>query len=286
LKRALLVLLLAAVTSCAPVTVATRPDTSPSTTVSAPTSEPAPTEPAPSTVPLADPCAALVVCTTADSAKPLNITTPGIYDGRGHKVPSIAITASGVTVQGFVVAGGSQTGISSRGANNVIQDNDVSAIRYGTDDLDAIRFFGDHTRILRNRIHSLASGPIKDAHPDCVQTFATRDKGPSSNVEIGWNTCNPGDTQGHGQCVMAEGPGSTDGGGGATGTSARWNIHDNVCATSANQSISLRDIDDVTVTGNSFTGTNAKAVQLVDGSANVTFSGNVLGAGVGKLSGD
>lgn len=296
MRRLLAVLALLLLPGCAPVAVAPEPSAAPSAT-GEPTSTPWPSVPpvsSPSATPTveptstapADPCGAPVVCTTADSTAVLTIKTPGVFDGRGHHVPNIVVQASNVTVENFVVSEGAQTGILSVGANNVIQDNDISAIHYGTDDLDAMRFFGNNVRILHNRIHNLASGPIKDAHPDCVQSWASKSTGTSSDVEIGWNTCNPGDTQGHGQCIMAEGPGSTDGGGGATGTSARWNIHDNVCTTSANQSISLRDIDDVTVVGNTFSGANAKAVQIVDGSTGVTFSGNVLGPNVGALSGD
>jgi hypothetical protein len=88
------------------------------------------------------------------------------------------------------------------------------------------------------------------------------------------------------QCFMAEGPHSTDGGGGAGGVSRDWRIEDNVCEGTSNQAIALRDIHDVVITGNTFAGRNTKAIQRTDGTSGVAATGNVLGPHVGYLIGD
>jgi hypothetical protein len=232
-------------------------------------------------------CAAPTVCITTDQTEPLSIKSSNqTIDGQGHTVPSISVEADHVTIEHFVVSGGSEVGIQVRGVGNVIQDNDISHIHYGTDDADAMRFFGDDTKILRNRVHDLVAGPMKGAHPDCAQTFATDGSGGgSSHFEFAGNHCEGPD--GHGQCVMGEGPGSTDGGGGGPGHSQNWSIHDNYCATHSNQAIALRGIDNVTVKNNNFTrGTGTKAIQANDGSSSLVTKNNILGTGYGTLTGD
>lgn len=232
-------------------------------------------------------CAAATVCITTDQSTPLRITTSNqTIDGQGHTVPSISVNADHVTIEHFVVFGGSQVGIRVQGVGNVIEDNDISQIHYGTDDIDAMRFFGDDTKILRNRVHDLVAGPMQDAHPDCAQTFATDGSGGgSSGFEFAGNHCEGPD--GHGQCVMAEGPGSTEGGGGGPGRSENWSIHDNYCATHSFQSIDLRGVDNVTVKNNDFSGgTGTEAVQANDGSTGLVTTGNILGTGYAKLTGD
>jgi hypothetical protein len=86
---------------------------------------------------------------------------------------------------------------------------------------------------------------------------------------------------------MAEGPASTDGGGGGPGHSLSWSIHDNYCATHSTQAIALRGIDNVTVANNNFTrGTGTEAIQVTDGSNGLVTRSNVLGTGYGALTGD
>jgi hypothetical protein len=232
-------------------------------------------------------CAAPTVCITSDQTEPLSIKSSNeTVDGQGHTVPSISVEGDHVTIEHFVVSGGSQVGIQVRGVGNVIQDNDISHIHYGSDDADAMRFFGDDTKVLRNRVHDLVAGPIEDAHPDCVQTYATDGSGGgSSNFEFAGNHCEgPPD---HGQCVMAEGPGSTEGGGGGPGHSRNWSIHDNYCATHSEQAISLRGIDDVTVENNDFTGgSGTEAIQANDGSTGLVARNNILGTGYPNMTGD
>lgn len=114
-----------------------------------------------------------------------------------------------------------------------------------------------------------------------MQTYASSRPG-ISNVVIAGNDCRRRDLH---QCLMAEGPGSTDGGGGGSGMSRNWQMRDDRFECYANQSVSLRDIDDVTITGNRFVGSGGKAVQVTDGSSNVKPSGNTLGAGYRSLMG-
>jgi len=196
-------------------------------------------------------------------------------------VPGIEITASNVIVQNFVSRGADSTGIWANGANITIQDNTITRVRYTGKDLDAIRFFGNGAKILRNHITNLAGNDPEDSHVDCIQTWASSRPG-SSNVLISGNRCEG--TVLH-QCVMAEGPDSTDGGGGGGGISQNWIIENNYFECYANQSISLRDIHKVNIRGNNFAGAGRKAVQITDGTSGVVFSGNILGPRIRSLSG-
>lgn len=274
----------ATVTSTPAPTTTTEAPTStqvPPTTTTTTTVAPAPSTTATTTVAPPVGCAKPVVCTTADSTAQLKISAPGVYDGQGHRVASIMIRSAGVTVRNFVVTGGTQAGIWSEGAGNVIADNDISNIAYGDDDVDAMRFFGDGTQILRNRVHNLIRGAVKDAHPDCMQTYATPSRGASANVLIEGNDCRGFDFH---QCLMAEGPGSTDGGGGGKGRSENWTIRGNTCEGTSNQSMAFRGVQNVQVIGNKFLGRNNKAIQSTDGST-VTPRENVLGPNVKTLIG-
>ena len=194
----------------------------------------------------------------------------------------IEINASDVIVENFVSSGADSTGIWANGKNVTIQDNTITQVRYTGEDLDAIRFFGDGAKILRNRIQDLAGNDPQDSHVDCIQTWATSRPG-SSNVLIAGNRC---EGEALHQCVMAEGPNSTDGGGGGGGTSQNWIIQANYFECYANQSISLRDIHTVLISCNTFAGTASKAVQMTDGTDGVTFTWNVLGPRIEALSGD
>jgi hypothetical protein len=115
-----------------------------------------------------------------------------------------------------------------------------------------------------------------------MQTYANALPG-SSDIEIAGNDCRGTDLH---QCVMAEGPGSTDGGGGGGGRSRNWWVHDNYFACHANQNVSFRNVTNSVIERNTFAGSGAKAVQLTDGSTNVTVRGNNLGSGYGTVAGD
>lgn len=51
-------------------------------------------------------------------------------------------------IEGFISSGADSTGIWASGKNVTIQGNTVTQVRRTTDDLDAIRFFGDGFRVL------------------------------------------------------------------------------------------------------------------------------------------
>lgn len=219
-------------------------------------------------------------CWTGNTSRPLQITTPGRYNGCGQTVPGIEINASDVIVENFVSRGADSTGIWAAGRNVTIQDNTITQVRHTIYDLDAIRFFGDGTKILRNHIYDLVGNNPGGSHVDCVQTWATSRPG-SSNVLIAGNRCEGIPAQG----VMAEGPGSTGGGGGGGGDSRNWVIEDNYFDCYANQTISLRAIHTVAILRNTFAGAGNKAVQITDGTSGVTFDSNILGSRIGTLFG-
>lgn len=207
------------------------------------------------------------VLTTQDSTAPLEIKDSGtegrpkVYDGQGHTVGTIKIRANWVVVQNFRIKASGQYGFDSRGAHVTIQNNDVKGVhRSGDGDLNGITFFGDYTSILYNTLDNFVSGDAGDSHTDAVQTWNTHPGMSSSFVTIKGNLFKGALKDDHKtyihQCVMAEGKDSTDGGGGGTGTSHDWLIAGNYCTAD----MKFDDIDNVTVTGNEFAGTDKRVV--------------------------
>lgn len=211
----------------------------------------------------------------ADSGSTLNISASNVtYDGQGHTVPKINITGSNVTVQNFYVRGGSNSGIYSLGSNNTIQNNDVAQITVADDDINGITFFGDGHKILFNKVDNLVSGAPGAAHTDGIQTWATPSKNSSSNVTIKGNWINgpaQSDVKYIHQGIMAEGPESTDGGGGGSGVSRNWVVDGNYFKTYGNQCLKFDDIHDVVITRNIFAGSATKLVETGDFSTGIVF---------------
>jgi len=226
-----------------------------------------------------------VVCFTADQESRITVTTSNrIIDGRGHRAPGITVKADNVTVQNFFFTGCAGNCVWTEGTNNVVQDNTISQVYYDGDDIDGLRFFGDGAKILRNRFFDILKGAKRDAHLDCMQTYATpRTGGGSAGAVIADNHCE--DTDFH-QCLMVEGPGSTDGGGGGGGVTRNWVIERNYFQCYANQTIALRDAHDFVIQNNTFAGAGRKAVQQADGSSRITIRDNILGPGYGRITGD
>ena len=236
-------------------------------------------------MPPANCAASNVSCTTADSGSRLNVTgSSRIYDGQGHSVAGITLNASNSVIQNFRFTNCDSNCIWVKGVNNVIQFNQAEQVYYNGDDIDCMRFFGDGTKILYNRCDNILVGTDEHgAHIDCMQTWAsTSTGGGSSNITIEGNYCNS--THFH-QCVMAEGPQSTDGGGGGPGVSQNWTIRNNFfqCYAPA-QTVKLDDIDSVMVEDNNFAGSGTRAVYITGLSSGVTLKNNILGAGYGSLS--
>jgi Right handed beta helix region len=226
-----------------------------------------------------------VVCITSDRPSRMDVTASNrIYDGQGHTVPGITVNADNVTVQNFRFTNCAGNCVWIKGTGNTVQDNHISQVYYAGDDIDGLRFFGNDTKILRNTFRDILKGPKNDAHLDCMQTYATPSAGGgSSNVVIEGNDCR--DPAFH-QCLMVEGPGSTDGGGGGGGATRNWVIRGNYFQCYANQTIALRDAHDAVVQHNHFAGRGNKAVQQADGTSGITISNNVLGSGYRNLTGD
>jgi hypothetical protein len=224
-----------------------------------------------------------VVLQASDLADTLDITTSNvIYDGQGHTVEKINIDASNVTVQNFYVRGGGNAGIYSLGDNNVIQNNDIAQITEGGEgDINGITFFGDGTRILYNKIDNLVSGALNGSHTDGIQTWATPSKNASADVVIVGNWINGpvrSDERHIHQGVMAEGPLSTDGGGGGTGVSENWLVADNYFNThGVNQCLKFDDIHNVKITRNTFAGRSNTLIETGDLSTDIQFfSDNII----------
>jgi hypothetical protein len=210
---------------------------------------------------------------------------PVIYSGHNTAtVPGITVRADNVVIEGFIATHADSTGIWASGNNIILRDNDISAINLAGDDVDAIRFFGDHITIAHNWAHDVWANPDAGGHPhvDCMQTFAHSEPA-SAHVLIEANKCEGRDLH---QCLMAEGPGDAEDGASGIGRSADWLITGNYfeCHAQA-QTIQLQDIHDVTFTKNTFAGTGRKAIALGLDATGATVDDNILGQGYGQLVG-
>ena len=224
-----------------------------------------------------------VICFSGNLDEPLEITesgtpdTPIVFTGDGSTiVPGIRAEADNVVIQGFVSDGAESTGIWTSGTNVTVQDNTITQVEYAGDDVDGIRFFGDGTKVLRNRVYDLEVNDIEDSHVDCIQTFATSGPG-SQDVVIQGNRC-----EGiRAQCLMAEGP--NDDGGSGEGVSRNWIFEGNYCESFAEaQSVALEDIQNVTIRNNEMVGEANKAFALGKGSTGTVVQDNQIGSGYGR----
>jgi parallel beta helix pectate lyase-like protein len=226
-----------------------------------------------------------VVCLTGDSTSRIEVTTSNvIYDGRGFSSVGITVNASNVVIQNFNFTNCAGNCIWMKGDGNIVLDNKISQVYYAGDDIDGLRFFGNDTKILRNQFFDILKGPKHDSHLDCMQTWAdTTTGGGSSRALIQGNDCRDADFR---QCVMVEGPRSTDGGGGGPGVTRGWVIDSNHFQCYANQTVALRDVHNFVIRNNNFAGAGRKAIQQADGTSGIALQNNVLGPGYNKLTGD
>ncbi|WP_194117755.1 hypothetical protein [Streptomyces hoynatensis] len=167
---------------------------------------------------------------------------PVTYAGHGAAVAGLTVEADHVVVEGFRAERPEAPGIELTGEDLTLRDSTVIRPRGG--DGDGIRFFGRDLRILGNTVRGTRNAG--DRHADCMQTFAD-DTPPSRDVLIEGNRCEDVDNM----CLMAEGP--NDGEGDGRGTTARITVRDNYCETRlASQALMFEDVQEVTVTGNTF----------------------------------
>jgi chondroitinase B-like protein len=239
------------------------------------------------------------ILTTSDSSSALNITTSGtatnprVYDGQGHTVGRINVTASYVVVQNFRINAQSQYGALLDGNNITFQNNDITGVKVSGDgDLNAITAFGNNIKIKFNTAISFISGDPGDSHSDAIQTWVSSSHPvASSNWEIIGNKftgpANPSRSNSvasiH-QCIMAEDYGRGGNSGGSSSGMSNWLIADNEFGDSWNQCIKLDGVDNVNITRNKFVGSSDKVVDLGDGASGVKFwSDNTVGSGYGSV---
>lgn len=239
------------------------------------------------------------ILTTADSTAALNITTSGtatsprVYDGQGHTVGRINVTASYVTVQNFRINANSQYGALLDGNNIVFQNNDIKGLTpTGDGDLNAITAFGNNLKIKYNTaINFVGVSDPGASHTDFIQTWVSSSHPvASANWEIVGNKAvgpsNPSRLNSiasiH-QCVMAEGL-NRGGNSGGNGDPNNWLIADNEFSGSWNQECKLDGVDNVNVTRNRFTGSSDKVMDVSTASTNVRFyADNTVGSGYGSV---
>ncbi|CAN5475468.1 hypothetical protein BH11PSE11_BH11PSE11_21240 [soil metagenome] len=236
--------------------------------------------------------------TTSDTTSQLNIssggttTSPRVYDGQGHTVGRINITADNVVVQNFRINAGSQYGAYISANNVTFQNNDIKGVKVSGDgDLNAITAFGNNISILFNTAINFVSGDPGSSHTDFIQTWVSSSHPTASaNWKIIGNKAvgpaNPSRVNSiasiH-QCIMAEGLGR-GGNSGGSGDPHDWVISDNEFGDSWNQCIKLDGVDNVTITRNKFTGSSTKILDISSASSNVkVYSDNSFGSGYGSI---
>jgi hypothetical protein len=216
-------------------------------------------------------------------------TAPVVYSGMGTAtVPGVTVRADNVVLEGFVSKGAQDNGIYVSGNNITVQDNDISSVNIGSDDVDAMRFFGNNITIQHNFSHDIWANPEKGGspHTDCMQTYTSDSESASSNIKIMNNKCASAQFR---QCLMAEGPHDDDGDGegNGIGQSANWTVSGNYfeCHAPA-QTVALQDIQNVTFSNNNFQGSGNKAIALQKrASGAVVTNDNVKGPGYKQLVG-
>lgn len=236
--------------------------------------------------------------TTADTTSQINITSggtstsPKVYDGQGHTVGRINITADNVVVQNFRINAGSQYGAYIDANNVTFQNNDIKGVKISGDgDLNAITAFGNNISIMYNTAINFVSGDPGSSHTDFIQTWVSSSHPTASgnwkiigNKAVGpANPSRLNSVASIHQCVMAEGLGR-GGNSGGSGDPHDWVISDNECGDSWNQSIKLDGVDNVTITRNNFTGSSSVVMSVSSASSNVKFySDNIVGSGYGSI---
>jgi hypothetical protein len=236
-----------------------------------------------------------VVCVSGTLADRLVIQNGGTadrpitYDGGGTTtVQGIDIETSNVVVRGFNSVDGRSMGAQLLGNNIVFQNNTITHPVYAGEDTDGIRFFGDHIKMLNNRVSDVSDGSrctkqgcsgTGGPHPDCFQTFYSPEYPTSSDILIDGNHCEKIVAQ----CLIAEGTNVPDEGIAGPGDSANWTFRNNYCDDNATQALMIKDIKNVSIINNDFEGTNHKAIALADGSTGAHVSGNKLNPRIPKL---
>jgi len=219
--------------------------------------------------------AGAILATSDRPGVQLDITTSGtatqrrVYDGQGHKIGTIKIRASFVTVQNYRIEARQQYGVDCKlGTANhdvIIQNNDIKDLRpTGDGDLNAMTISGNDIKILYNTAIDFVGQESSGSHTDAIQTWndGPGDESTSNLYVIGnWFEGPPAETdtptyQHIHQAVIGEGKDSTDGGGGGTGVSQNWFIADNYWTADCK----FDDIDNVTYTRNTFAGVDKRAV--------------------------
>lgn len=189
---------------------------------------------------------------------------PRVYSGGGRSVPGIDVDADWVVVDGFTLERPSAPGVEIRGNHVTLKNTRITAPQGG--DGDGIRFFGDYLAIEHNTISQTSNRD--GAHADCMQTFSS-DSPPSNHVRIEGNRCEKIDNM----CLMAEGP--NDGEGDGKGHTTDFLIKDNFCETLvASQTLMFEDVQQATITGNTFAAGPDHAIGLAIHSTGAHVEGN------------
>jgi len=219
-------------------------------------------------------------------------TKPKVYDGGGKQFKRVTIDCDYVVVQNFSARPNSQYGIYINPGHKfvTIMNCDVSGLKpTGDGDMNGVTMFGNDINILMCRIGPdlIATDNPGGSHSDGIQCWASSSKGSSSRICIRGNRIvgplKPDVRYLH-QGVMAEGPQSTDGGGGASGQSRDWWVGENHFVTDGNQTLKFDDIDNVTVTRNTFAGAGNHVVEASSLSAGFKYySDNVVTGEYGNL---
>lgn len=217
-----------------------------------------------------------VVCVSGGfESTRLKVSAPGVAV-RGVNNPTVQgidVTGQGATVDGFQVLGAKAPGVYITGNDSTTQNLTIDHPTGG--DYDGIRFFGTGIKILHNTIRHITN--THGAHADCMQTFATGgDSVASQNVLIEGNRCENIDNQ----CLIAEGPNSEAGDGSGVGESKNIVFRNNFCEGHASQDLMIDDVQNLTVTGNTFANGVDHAIALQNKSTGAVIKDNSVDPGI------
>jgi hypothetical protein len=236
----------------------------------------------------------------SDQTSRLVITQGGmIYDGGGKKCPGIDVKANDVVIQNFDL-----TNCANYGVYGICDRVKVRNCRItqcydnGIGDINGITLFGDDNEVSYCEIGTdtvnLVKGDAGGSHTDGFQTWDTSSKKSTSRFLFKGNrVVGPGanDQARLHQGVMAEGPNTSDGGGGGPGRSANWTIEDcYFVVNGGSQTIKLDDIHDVVIRRCTFNGNTSKIVATGSASTGINFvtsgpDANIIRGSYGSLIG-
>ena len=187
-------------------------------------------------------------------------------------VADISVLADHVDIEGINAVGPNTYGISINGTGITLRNN--TWVSPGNANDTGIGFWGTDLTITHNTVRD--NSDPNGAHANCIQTTANSvDNTPSKHVVIDSNRCE----QINNSCLAIIGPSDTPYGGYYGGQTANITYSNNFCENRAPQAVLLNNAQDISITGNQFTGNSNANITLRAKSTGVKVSNNTVDGG-------